>query len=115
MRSLLVVVVLVVAACSSSASAGEQVRGSVDQFVAAFEDGDGDAAVALMSERCADDEDLRLAVAVIAGTELEVGGYSEDVDGDAAVVSYSFPDAPEFDQADERWLLEDGRWVNDDC
>ncbi len=92
----------------------------VEEYVAAFGEGDPDAAVSLLSERCAGTipmADYRAAVA--AAGELYPGLVVDDfydiiLDEDRAVVYYSTD--PEVETEDgERWIIESDGWVWDDC
>lgn len=91
---------------------------TVTVYSAAFADGDGDTAVGLLSEQCSRATGLlRTAVEVIGADydDLAPVGFSADVDGNEALVSYTYENAPELARHGERWVLEDGRWRYADC
>ena len=95
-------------------------RQAVEEYVAAFGNGDADAAVSLLSERCTDTISMaEYREAVAAAGELYPGLVVDDVydivlDEDRAVVYYSTD--PEVETEDgERWISESGAWVWDDC
>lgn len=91
---------------------------TVTVYSAAFADGDGDTAVELLAERCADATGLiRTAVQVTAEQydELAPIEFGAEVEGNEARVSYTFDNAPGLAREGERWVLEDGRWRFADC
>lgn len=95
-------------------------RQAVEEYVAAFGTGDPDAAVSLLSERCTDTIPLAEYRAAVAGAgELYPGLVVDDfydivLDEDRAVVYYSTDPAVETEDG-ERWIVESGAWVWDDC
>ena len=93
---------------------------AVEEYVACFGNGDPDAAVSLLSERCTDTISMaEYRAAVAAAGQLYPGLVVDDVydivlDEDRAVVYYSTD--PEVETEDgERWMIESGAWVWDDC
>ena len=93
---------------------------AVEAYVAAFGAGNADAAVSLLSKRCADTVPMAeyRAAAAAAGElyrGLVVDEFSDIVlDEDRAVVYYTTD--PEVETADgERWIAESGVWAWDDC
>jgi hypothetical protein len=92
---------------------------AVEEYVAAFGNGDPDAAVSLLSERCTDTISMaEYRAAVAAAEELYPGLVVDEVhdivlEDDRAVVYYSTD--PEVETEDgERWVIESGAWVWDD-
>ena len=122
-RSLLVVATLVGgAACGDEdvdrAAEAAGLYETITVYSAAFADGDGDTAVGLLSEQCSRATGLiRTAVDVIGADydELAPTGFTADVEGNEAHVSYTYENAPELARDGERWVLEDGRWRYADC
>jgi hypothetical protein len=95
-------------------------RQAVEDYVAAFGNGDPDAAVSLLSQRCTDTEPMAEYRAAVAAAgelypNLVVDEFSDIVlDEDRAVVFYSTD--PEVETEDgERWIVESGEWAWDDC
>jgi hypothetical protein len=91
---------------------------TVTVYSAAYAAGDGDTAVGLLAEQCADATGLiRTAVQVIGEQydELVPIEFSADADGNEATVAYTFEGAPELGREGERWVLENGRWRFADC
>lgn len=92
----------------------------VENYVVAFGNGDPDAAVSLLSERCADTiPTAEYRAAVAAAGELYPGLVVDDfydivLDGDRAVVYYTTEPKVETEDG-ERWIIESGSWVWDDC
>lgn len=98
----------------------KDLRGAVEVYSDSFLAGLGDRAFDLLSERCKVEvghQQFVAAVAVAADRYDGIGisSYDEEVDGDVATVTYRYDDAPELDQVDERWIVEEGGWRNDDC
>lgn len=122
-RSLLVVATLVgVAACGDEdvdrAAEAAGLYETVTVYSAAFADGDGDTAVELLSEQCSRATGLIRTAADVIGDDyddLAPIDFTADVEGNEAHVSYTYENAPELAQDDERWVLEDGRWRYADC
>lgn len=93
---------------------------AAEEYVVAFGEGDPDAAVSLLSERCTDTIPLaQYRAAVAAAGDLYPGLVVDDfydivLDEDRAVVYYTTD--PEVETEDgERWIIESGAWVWDDC
>lgn len=122
-RALLAAAVVVGAGACGDADADRAAEAAglyetVTVYSAAYADGDGDAAVELLAERCAAATGLiRTAVEVIGEQydELAPIEFEADVDDNEASVSYTFENAPELGRDGERWVLEDGRWRLADC
>lgn len=95
---------------------------AVRDYSAAYLGGDGDAAHALLSQRCqrrvtvaqlttlADQAKDLYGDATITTLDAEI----DDEYDDEAEVKYTYS-APALDQDDEDWVLEDDGWKNDDC
>lgn len=91
---------------------------TVSTFSATFASGDGDTAVALISEQCGRVTGaIRAAVSALDAQydELVPVEFEADVDANEATVAYTFENAPELARTDERWVLENGRWRYADC
>ena len=91
---------------------------TVSVYWLAFSDGDGDTAVELLSERCSSAAGLIRTAAEAVGArydDLAPVGFDAEVEGNGAIVSYTFEDAPELETQGQRWVLEDGRWRYSDC
>ena len=108
------------ATSESELSDDEILKQAVEEYVMAFGDGDPDAAVALLSERCADTEPLaQYRAAVASAGELYPGLVVDEfldiiLDDDRAVVFYSTD--PVLEAGDgERWIIESDAWAWDDC
>jgi hypothetical protein len=117
--------VLALASCSSNgdSTAGPQTEADVAEAVAAYTDafarGDGDAAWALVSERCRGEvPEVEHRATVAAAAELypamRAQEISADVAGDRATVDYRVTDLDETYTA-QRWALEADGWLWDDC
>jgi hypothetical protein len=120
------------AACSGSSSKGSgdakggvvndassKLEAAVRAYTAAFLGGDGAGAYGLLSERCRNEtarNEFLGAVSLAAAQygEAKITGYKDDVNGGAATATYELTDSS-LNQMDERWVLEDGTWHNDDC
>lgn len=95
-------------------------KSAVSGYVDAFGEGDPDAAVSLLSERCAATVPLNEYRAAVAGAGelypgLVVDEFSDIVlDANAAVVYYTTDPVVEAGQG-ERWVHESGTWRWDDC
>lgn len=81
----------------------------------------GDAATvhAMQSARCKEVNGLDLLTQAVTSLAQEYGAqpmtaYAHQVDGEVAAVTYDFR-SPYLGQADERWIVEEGTWRNDDC
>jgi len=97
-----------------------RLKQAVEEYVAAFGNGDPDAAVSMLSERCTDTIPLdQYRAAVASAGELFPGLVVDDfydivLDDDRAVVYYTTD--PEIETEDgERWIIESDAWVWDDC
>lgn len=97
----------------------DELEDAVAAYSSAFLAGDGNAAYALLSERCRDrtpESELvaasEQAAAVFGPDEIETVEVS--VNGAQAKVTYTYATA-ELNQTGEPWSLEDGAWLNDDC
>jgi hypothetical protein len=122
-RALLAVVVLLVAGCSSGASESTKSAPSLESVVRAYTvsylGGDGKAAYALVSERCKGEmgstqfERIADQAHALYGRESIVS-YKESIKGASATATYKLTDST-LNQTNERWLVERGAWVNDDC
>ena len=94
---------------------------SVNAYSDAFLKGEPRGAYELLSSQCQDDTSLAKLTGIIAvATDIyepePIDSFEADVDGQNAVVSYTYADQPDIDQGNERWVLEgDGIWRNDDC
>ena len=92
----------------------------MEEYVAAFGNGEPDAAVSFLSQRCIDTVPLdEYRAAVAAAGELYRGlvvdEFSDIIrDGDRAVVFYSTDPIVETEDG-ERWIIESNTWVWDDC
>ena len=92
---------------------------AVRAYTVAFLDGDDEAAYALLSERCHGEIASAVFKEIVDQAEAIYGGetittYSESVNGNTATVTYELTD-PALNQTNERWVLENGAWLNDDC
>jgi hypothetical protein len=103
---------------TTTTMAAPSLEAAVRAYTAAFLGGDADAASGHLSDRCRSEagDDFALIVASAARTygDAKITSYSDDIDGPAATATYEL-DQAELNQTDERWLLVDGAWVNDDC
>ena len=92
---------------------------AVRAYTEAFLGGDSDASYALLSERChgeeasADWKDIVDQAHALYG-DATITSYTDDVNGNIATATYELSD-PTLNQTNERWLIEGGRWVNDEC
>ena len=92
---------------------------AVRAYTVAFLGGDDEAAYALLSERChgemasADFKDIVDQAEAIYGGET-ITTYSESINGNTATVTYELTD-PALHQTNERWVLENAAWLNDEC
>lgn len=92
---------------------------AVRAYTATFLGGEDEAAYALLSERChgeqasADFKDIVDQAKAIYGDET-ITTYAEKVNGNTATVTYELTD-PVLNQTNERWVLENGAWLNDEC
>jgi hypothetical protein len=134
MRRFAAIIVLTIAlgACSSSdpkeasnraddtttTTAAPSLEPAVRSYTAAFLGGDADAASGYLSDRCRSEVGADFASIVAAAKRMYGGAsitsYSDDIDGQTATATYEL-DQSELNQTNERWLLVDGAWVNDDC
>lgn len=93
---------------------------AVAEYVAAFGNGDPDAAVSLLSERCIDTiPTAEYRAAVASAGQLYPGLALDEVfdvvlNEGRAVVYYSTEPKVETEEG-ERWILESDAWVWDDC
>lgn len=107
------------AATSTEPSSAGELEAAVRAYTAGYLGGAADAAYDLLSERCHEElskDDFGSLVAAATATYggEEITGYSADVDGNVALANYQLTDST-LDQVNERWVLEDGDWRNDDC
>lgn len=92
---------------------------AVRSYTATFLGGDAPAARSLLTERCQQaiaetDFEATVAQAATIYGDAIITSYSEQVDGTVATATYQLSD-PTLNQTDERWLLVDDAWRNDDC
>jgi len=91
----------------------------VTKYTHAFLTGDGATAYGLLSDRCQAAMPLSEFAAVTEQARDTYGDVKIDsldvrVDGRKARATYTFP-VPAINQKDEPWVVEDGKWRNDDC
>lgn len=110
---------------ATSATAEADVERALRDYVTAMNEGDADAVLASLSERCrqATNENevrtrLELFSQIYGDIELREINVRDIEDGTARVSAVSGIDA--LDEESERsggarWILEDGAWRNDDC
>jgi len=92
---------------------------AVRAYTDAFLGGDEEAAYALLSERCHGEMASAQFKDIVDQAEATYGGesitsYAEKVNGNTATVTYELTD-PVLNQTNERWVLENGAWLNDEC
>ena len=92
---------------------------AVRAYTVAYLGGDDQAAYALLSERCHGEMASADFKNIVDGAEAIYGGetittYRESVNGNTSTVTYELTD-PALNQTNERWVLENGAWLNDDC
>lgn len=92
---------------------------AVRAYTASYLGGDAPGARSLLSQRCqAAIAETDFAAAVTQAATLygaaTITRYTDQVDGAIATATYELSD-PTLNQTDERWLLVDGAWRNDDC
>jgi hypothetical protein len=92
---------------------------AVRAYTVAFLGGDDVAAYALLSERCHGEMASAAFKQVVDQAKAIYGDetittYSESVNGNTATVTYELTN-PALNQTNERWVLENGAWLNDDC
>jgi hypothetical protein len=98
---------------------GPPLEDAVRAYTAAFLGGDDEAAYGLLTERChgemasAQFKDIVDQATNLYGGET-ITSYSEDVNGNTATVTYELTD-PTLNQTNERWVLENDAWRNDEC
>lgn len=128
MKAIMVALVLTLGAgCSSSdppapekkAQTTPKLRKAVEAYTAAFLGGDAEAAYSLLTERCHGETAAADFKRIVDQAHAEYGNesilsYADKVDGQVATVTYELTD-PYLNQDNERWLLEDGTWHNDEC
>jgi hypothetical protein len=109
------------AAPSNKKPAPASLETRVRAYTKAFLGGDAEGAYALLSERCHGEIAYAEFKAVVdQATDLygdaTITSYSAtfSVEVTAARVTYELSD-PVLNQTNERWLLEAGVWVNDEC
>lgn len=96
------------------------VRKAVTRYSDAFLDGEASSAYDLLSKRCRSQFSRSYFTGIVMaaksqyGKALPIREFSAKVRSDLAVVSYGY-DVPALDQENETWVLEGGRWHNDDC
>lgn len=126
-KAILLLVLALAAGCSSSgppapetmAESNPELRQKVEAYIAAFLDGDDEAAFSQLTVRCQGETaatDFKRIVdqAHAESADEKIVSYADDVNGQTATVTYEFTD-PYLNQTNERWLLEDGTWHNDEC
>ena len=92
---------------------------AVRAYTDAFLGGDEEAAYALLSERCHGEMASAQFKDIVDQAEATYSGesitsYAENVNGNTATVTYELTD-PVLNQTNERWVLENGAWLNDEC
>ncbi|HWJ64868.1 MAG TPA: hypothetical protein VNS19_23040 [Acidimicrobiales bacterium] len=92
---------------------------AVRAYTDAFLGGEDEAAYALLSERCHGEMASADFKDIVDQAEATYGGetittYDENVNGNTATVTYELTD-PVLNQTNERWVLENGAWLNDEC
>ncbi len=96
------------------------VRDAVTSYSDAFLDADPVAAYELLSARCQDEVSLSYFTGIVTAAKMRYGkalpirSFKAKVRDDVAVVSYGY-DVPALDQENEPWVLESGKWKNDQC
>jgi hypothetical protein len=92
---------------------------AVQAYTTAFLGGDADAAYALLTQRCRNETARNNFADIVRQATAQWGGetiiaYEEKVNGNVATATYELSD-PVLNQTEERWILEDGGWHNDEC
>ena len=124
-RGWIAAVLLALTGCSSgSDSASADGKAALEKayraYIAAFLDGDGETAYALLSQRCqaketlAEFTDIAQSAATIYG-QVDYTIDSVTVDGDHGTVDATYAVDALNSSGGSTWLLEDGEWRSDKC
>ena len=97
-----------------------ELKASVQAYSDAYLGGDADGGWALLSRRCREritriQFDAAVSTASETYDQASVIDFDAHISGDLARVSYSFAKYPDLAQDSEPWVIEDGRWREDDC
>lgn len=92
---------------------------AVRDYSAAFLDGDGATAYALLTERCQNRTPLSEFAAITEQAKVAYGprkitSLTIDLNSEQARVTYAY-ETTVLNQTDEPWAFESGQWHNDDC
>lgn len=105
---------------TAKADPNRAVRKAVTAYSDAFLNAEPVAAYDLLSARCHDKVSLSYFTGIITaakslyGKALPIRDFKVKVRDDLAVVSYRY-DLPALNQENEPWVLESGKWKNDEC
>ena len=127
-RGWIAAVLLALTACSGGSggsdgtAAGDKaaLEKAYRDYIAAFLDGDGETAYALLSQRCQDKEtlaeftDIAQSAATIYG-QVDYTIDSVTVNGDHGTVDATYAVEALNSSGGSTWLLEDGEWRSDKC
>lgn len=103
----------------SVSMADVELEDAVYAYTEAFLGGDAEGSRALLSSRCQADTSANQWEQIVAEAhdlygDATITDYTATVDGQLATTTYELTD-PVLNQTEERWVLEDGGWRNDDC
>lgn len=92
---------------------------AVRAYSSAYMSGDGERAYGLLSDRCQNELAKNEFLSIVAQANQAYGdaritAYEDDINGNVGVATYELSDAS-LNQTQERWVLDDGSWHNDDC
>jgi hypothetical protein len=108
-------------AAAPSSNEAAELTAAVAAYTASYFAGDADTAYGLLSARCAKEITPEAYSAVVDQAATEYGpdhmatDVTAKVSGEMARVSYKVSGLPKFDQTQQPWALEGGKWKYDAC